>query len=59
MNYVNCTKSWDEQRQFIGLTLSSLGSNPVLQNMKEELARIAPLEDPTIPSMNSTIKKST
>ena len=56
---MNCTKSWGEQRKFIGLALSSLGSNPVLQSMKEELARLAPLEDPTIPSMNSSVKKST
>ena len=50
---MNCTKAWDEQRQFNGLTLTAPGPNPVTRKMKEELVKTIPLQDPTIPSKES------
>ena len=52
MKYFNCTKSWYEQRQFIDLTVASLGANPVVAKVKEEFEKIVPHKDATIPSMH-------
>ena len=50
MKYFNCTKSWYEQRQFLDLTVASLGDNPVVKKIKEEFAELEPHKDATIPS---------
>ena len=56
MKYFNCTKSWYEQRQFIDLTVASLGTNPVVAKVKEEFAELVPPKDATIPSKYYMLK---
>ena len=56
MKYFNCTKSWYEQRQFLDLTVASLGDNPVVKKIKEEFAELEPHKDATIPSELSDVE---
>ena len=56
MKYFNCTKSWYEQRQFLDLTVTSLGDNPVVKKIKEEFAKLEPHKTATIPSELSDIE---
>lgn len=45
--YINCTASWQEQRQFLDLALNSLGSHPVVPSIMSEFENL----EPSIPDL--------
>ena len=42
LRYVNCTKSWQEQRMFTYLSVEALGNHSVVQDVVRELKQTRP-----------------